>query len=318
MTQLVRFSHSGAERLGVVNDDHYIDVTRASAERSRAAGEADPDQLAARVLPPDALAYFDGGGTTYRALTDAVAYALSLDRGDALRRGVLFSAAECEILVPIPNPRKIVCLARNFGKHAVEAGLELSPIPILFARFAATQLAHGKPIEVPRVSNQLDWEGELAVVIGRKGRHVSVESAMDYVAGYTIFNDVTVRDYQFRVTQYTAGKNFATSGPVGPTITLTDEGFDPHDAAITTRVNGVVKQHGSTTEFVFDIPTIINEISTFIDIEPGDIIPMGTPAGVGFKRSPPEFLCPGDVVEVEVPGLGVLRNPVISEEDSHV
>ncbi|HWH26913.1 MAG TPA: fumarylacetoacetate hydrolase family protein, partial [Pseudolysinimonas sp.] len=154
----------------------------------------------------------------------------------------------------------------------------------------------------------------LAVVIGKGGRHISKADAFDHVAGYTIFNDVSVRDYQFRVTQYTGGKNFATSGPVGPYITLVDEGIDPHNARILVEINGVVKQDASTDEFIFDIPTIIEHISEFIDLEPGDIIPMGTPAGVGFKRTPPEFLKNGDVISVSVEGLGTLTNPVINEK----
>ncbi len=136
---------------------------------------------------------------------------------------------------------------------------------------------------------------------------------MEHVAGYTIFNDVSVRDYQFRVTQYTEGKNFHASGPVGPSIALVDEGLDPHALPIVTTINGVVKQDASTDELIFDIPTIIEHISTFIELEPGDVIPTGTPAGVGFKRTPPEFLREGDVIDVAIEGIGVLTNPVINE-----
>lgn len=166
---------------------------------------------------------------------------------------------------------------------------------------------------MPTVSEQVDWEGELALVIGTGGRHIAASDAMTHVAGLTIFNDVSVRDFQFRVTQYTAGKNFQASGPVGPTVSLVDEGLDPHALEITTTVNGVVKQRGNTGEMIFDIPTLIAHISEFVELEPGDIIPTGTPAGVGFKRTPAEFLRPGDLVEVEIDGLGVLQNPVVAE-----
>lgn len=311
MTQIARFRHSGTDRLGVVHGEHYIDLTRAYAAAQNGAGNG--EALAAAVLPPDALAFFDGGEASLAALREAVGYAESLDQAQAVHEGVLIPRSRTKTLVPIPNPRKIICVARNFGKHAAEAGLQVSEIPILFARFAATQVADGDPIIVPFVSHEVDWEGELAVVIGKGGRHITKEDAFDHVAGYTVFNDVSVRDYQFRVAQYTGGKNFHASGPVGPHVTLTDEGLDPHNLRITTTINGEVKQDASTDEFIFDIPTIIEHISEFIELEPGDIIPMGTPAGVGFKRNPPEFLKHGDVIDVTVEGIGTLSNPVHDE-----
>jgi 2-keto-4-pentenoate hydratase/2-oxohepta-3-ene-1,7-dioic acid hydratase in catechol pathway len=313
MTQIARFRHAGEDRLGVVSGDHYIDVTKAYASLQRSTRELTTTEVIDGVLPPDALTYFQGGDKTYQALRQAVEHAESLDAESAAAEGVLVPRSEAEVLVPIPNPPKIVCVARNFGKHAAEAGLQVSEIPILFARFANTQVAHEQPIIVPTVSEQVDWEGELAVVIGKGGHRISKEDAFSHVAGYTVFNDVSIRDYQFRVAQYTGGKNFRASGPVGPHITLVDEGIDPHNARITTVINGEVEQDASTAEFIFDIPTIIEHISEFVPLEPGDIIPMGTPAGVGFKRTPPKFLKDGDVVEVAVEGIGALRNPVVNE-----
>lgn len=313
MTQLARFRFLGDERLGVVHGDHYIDVTKAYASAKSAEGLPRAQALAAAVLPPDALAFFEGGARAYDALREAVRHVESLDESDAVAEGLLVRRDQTKTLVPIPHPPKIVCLARNYGKHAVEAGLQLSEIPIIFPRFAVTQIADGDAIIVPTVSHELDWEGELAVVIGRGGRHIAEEDAFDHVAGYTIFNDVTVRDYQFRVSQYTSGKNFHASGPVGPHITLVDEGIDPHRLRITTTVNGVLKQDANTDEFVFSIPTFIAHVSEWIELEPGDILLTGTPAGVGFKRNPPEFLADGDVISVAVEGIGVLTNPVRDE-----
>jgi 2-keto-4-pentenoate hydratase/2-oxohepta-3-ene-1,7-dioic acid hydratase in catechol pathway len=315
MTQLIRFTHAGTNRLGVVADaEHYIDITRAYASLQHSLGAVAAESIAQAVLPADSLAFFQGGDTSLAALRAAVEHASTLSSSAAIAEGVLVPRSASTVLVPIPNPPKIICVARNFGKHAAEAGLKVSEIPILFARFAATQIADGEAIIVPQVSHELDWEGELAVVIGTGGQHISKENAFDHVAGYTVFNDVTVRDYQFRVTQYTAGKNFHASGPVGPHITLADEEFDPHNARIVVTVNDAVKQDASTDEFIFDIPTIIEHISEFIELEPGDIIPMGTPAGVGFKRNPPEFLRDGDVVAVTVEGIGTLTNPVRLEQ----
>ncbi|HWH25355.1 MAG TPA: fumarylacetoacetate hydrolase family protein, partial [Pseudolysinimonas sp.] len=207
MTQIVRFKSFGTDHLGVVRGEDFVELTRAYAGALAAQGSANPETQAAAVLGPDALAFFQGGERSLAALAEAVKFADGLAEADARRDGILVARADAEILVPIPNPPKIVCVARNFGKHAAEAGLQISEIPILFARFANTQIADGAPIEVPTVSEQVDWEGELAVVIGKGGRHISKADAFDHVAGYTIFNDVSVRDYQFRVTQYTGGKN---------------------------------------------------------------------------------------------------------------
>jgi 2-keto-4-pentenoate hydratase/2-oxohepta-3-ene-1,7-dioic acid hydratase in catechol pathway len=312
MTKLIRFEAFGVDRLGVDQGEYYVDATRAYEGALRQRGVLHPGRRAAAELPSDALQFFEAGADSLNALREALDYVASAPTADRVAQGYIVRAVDARLLVPIPNPRKIVCVARNFGKHAAEAGLQISEIPILFPRFAATLIADGEAIEVPPVSGEVDWEGELAVVIGVGGRYISMERALDHVAGYTVFNDVSIRDYQFRVTQYTEGKNFATSGPIGPNITLTDEAIDPNNAQITTTVNGVLKQDASTSEFIFDIATIIHHISEFINLEPGDIIPMGTPAGVGFKRNPPEFLTPGDVVEVTVAGIGTLRNPVIA------
>lgn len=313
MTQLARFRHLGVDKLGVIEGGNYIDVTRAYAASQAARGVANADAMAAAVLSSDALAFFQGGETSVAAMKEAVAFARSMESGEAKRAGVLVDKAAAKVLVPIPNPPKIVCVARNYGKHAEEAGLQVSEIPILFPRFAATQVADGDPIIVPFVSEQVDWEGELAVVIGKGGRHIAQGQAFEHVAGYTIFNDVSVRDYQFRVTQYTGGKNFHASGPIGPHVTLVDEAINPHNLRIVTRINGVLKQDANTDEFIFDIPTIIEHVSEFIELEAGDIIATGTPAGVGFKRTPPEFLRDGDVIEVSIEGIGTLSNPVRNE-----
>lgn len=313
MTQIARFRHRGDDRLGVVHDTHYIDLTRAYAAARTADGAANGPLLAAAVLPPDSLAFFQGGQQSLRALSEAVTFASALETSRAVAEGILVPRSETRTLVPVPNPPKILCVARNYGKHAAEAGMEISEIPIFFARFASTQIADGDPIILPAVSHELDWEGELAVVIGKGGRHIAHPEAMDHVAGYTIFNDVTVRDYQFRTNQYTSGKNFRASAPIGPHISLVDERIDPHRLHILTTVNDVVKQDANTEELLFTIPALIEHISEWIDLEPGDIIPTGTPAGVGFKRTPPEFLAHGDTVTVTIEGLGTLTNPVVAE-----
>jgi acylpyruvate hydrolase len=314
--QLVSYEQSGQQRLGAVRDGLIIDLNRAYAAVRRAECLAPQAQaLADARLPSHLVRFLEGGTEAVAAARQAVAHVEDLDAAVAQRELLTASLADVRLLPAVPRPPKIVCVARNYGAHAEEAGREISAIPILFPRFANTLVAHGDPIVRPSVSDQLDWEGELAVVIGRAGRHITPERALGHVAGYSIFNDVTVRDYQFRVAQYTAGKNFSASGPLGPYLVLADEIADPHDLEIVTTVSGEEMQRASTRDMLFDIPMLIAHISEFVELEPGDVIPTGTPAGVGFTREPPRFLRPGDVVRVSINGLGTIENPVLAEED---
>lgn len=304
--KLVTFELGGEARFGAEVGDRIVDIQRASSYFAA----TDPSL---RPIEARTEAFFDQIDVLLPSLEETLKkYAAAGDVAAQLS----VAKSDVTLLVPIPRPPKTICVARNYAEHAKEAGLEISPIPILFARFPATFVAQGEPVIVPSVSEQLDWEGELAIVIGKStnGKRVSKDEAMDYVFGYSIFNDVTVRDYQFRVTQYTSGKNFRSSGPFGPVIVTADEIEDPHNLQITTTINGETMQSASTSTMIYDIPTIIEHISEFIDLEPGDLIPTGTPAGVGFKRKPPIFLKDGDTVSVEIPGIGVLTNPVKAEQ----
>jgi acylpyruvate hydrolase len=217
------------------------------------------------------------------------------------------------LLPPVPRPPKVICVARNYAAHAAEAKKELLEFPNLFVRFANTLVADGDAVQRPVVSDELDWEGELAFVVGKGGRHIREEDAYDHVFGYSIFNDVTVRDYQFRVPQFVAGKNFETSGPFGPALVTRDEISDPHDLELEVKVNDDVVQSVNTGDMLFKIPFLVSHLSEFISLEPGDVVATGTPAGVGFTRTPPRFLVPGDVMRVSISGLGVLTNPVEQE-----
>ncbi|ARQ14421.1 fumarylacetoacetate hydrolase protein (plasmid) [Rhizobium etli] len=306
MTKLATYSAEDGPRLGIVRGGRIVDLRRA-------AEAFPPDVTVSPDWAMDSTGFLSAGEPALAALSQVFDGVDRMDAGALRERRIAFDENSVALLPPIPRPPKIICVARNYGKHAEEAGRPISEIPIIFARFAKTLVAQGGQVVVPRVSHQLDWEGELAVVIGKPGRYISRNEGMDHVAAYSIFNDVTVRDYQFRVTQYTAGKNFAHSGPFGPYLVLRDEVPDPHALQITTRLNGEIVQSGNTREMLFDIPTIIEHISEFIDLEAGDVIPMGTPAGVGFTRSPPRFLKNGDVIAVEVEKLGVLTNPVTEE-----
>lgn len=225
---------------------------------------------------------------------------------------------EITYLPVIPRPEKIICAVRNYMDHHQEAvahGMkrEITAFPPIFLRVWRSQIGHNAPIIRPKVSTHLDWEGELAVVIGRQGRHIPETDAMQFVAGYSIYNDVSVRDYQMHAQQIAAGKNFVGTGPFGPWLVTTDEIPDPTRLKLETRLNGSVVQASDTSHLIFSIPRLINYASEIFDLVPGDVIATGTPAGVGFTRKPPMFLKAGDVVEVEIEKIGVLRNPVVDE-----
>ncbi|WP_202309310.1 fumarylacetoacetate hydrolase family protein [Mesorhizobium sp. L-8-10] len=222
--------------------------------------------------------------------------------------------ADVELLPPIPNPGKIFCVATNFH----EAGKEAPTFPLLFTRHAEAQVGHGQEILKPAASDRLDFEGELAVVIGRRAHRVAAADAMRHVAGYACFNEGSVRDWQKHSTQFTPGKNFYRSGGFGPWMVCTQEIPDPTVLALETRVNGVTKQAISMGRMIFDIPWLISYITTFAPLDPGDVIVAGTPSGFGSTRNPPEFLFPGDEVEVEIPGIGTLRNRVAAPGDARL
>ena len=260
-----------------------------------------------------------------RALPQYLSLADFVGSADFARREALAAnekpgprLADITYLPVIPRPEKIVCAVRNYLDHhneAVAFGMkrEITEFPPIFLRVWRSQVAHNAPVVRPKVSDNLDWEGELAVVIGKGGRHIPEAAAFDHVAGYSIYNDVSVRDWQRHAQQIASGKNFVGTGPFGPWLVTPDEIGDPTKLKLETRVNGKVEQKSDTSMLIFSIPRLINYCSTIFDLVPGDVIATGTPAGVGFTRKPPEFLKPGDVVEVEIENIGVLRNPVVDE-----
>jgi acylpyruvate hydrolase len=228
------------------------------------------------------------------------------------KAGATVSAKSAKYLCPIPNPGKILCIGLNYRKHAEETGNPIPPYPIVFCRFNNTLTPHNGKMPMPSHSQQLDWEAELTVVIGKKCRNVPKEKALSVVAGYACFNDGSLRDWQFKGSQWTLGKNFDGSGGFGPDIVTSDE-LPPGGAPlrIMTRVNGEVMQDSNTDDLIFDVPTLVHEISKVMTLDPGDIIITGTPSGVASGRKPPNWLKVGDVCEVEIEKIGVLRNPIV-------
>jgi acylpyruvate hydrolase len=230
-----------------------------------------------------------------------------------MNEAAIFPLQEVNLRAPIPRPGKILCVGLNYRDHIIESGLAVPEHPVIFAKYSNCIIGPNDPIVLPRVTRQVDWEGELGVVIGKRARFVSKQEALDYVAGYVVFNDVSARDYQFFTSQWTIGKTFDTFGPMGPALVTSDEIPDPAGLEIRTWVNDQVMQHSNTRHLVFDVPTLISYLSEVMTLDPGDLMITGTPAGVGFTRSPQLFLQPGDLVRVEIEKIGYIENPVISQ-----
>lgn len=232
----------------------------------------------------------------------------------ALKAGKALDPATLTLLPPLSRPGKIICVGLNYADHTAESGFVQPAYPTLFARFASSLIGAGAPVARPQVSEQLDFEGELVAVIGKGGRNIARQDALSHVFGYSIFNDVSVRDYQFKSPQWTMGKNFDGTGVFGPAIVTADE-LPPGCAGLTleTRLNGTVVQHASIDTMVFDVAALIAIVSEGITLEPGDLFVTGTPSGVGAARKPPLWMKPGDICEVEITGLGTLTSPIVAE-----
>lgn len=287
--RIVCFEHQGAARLGVVDGVSVIDLK-----------EAGPD------VPSDLVALINQGERGWAAVKKAMGSATA---------GQKKPLSSVKLLPPIPRPQKIICLGLNYVDHAAEGGHQKPTYPSFFMRGATSLVAHGQPILRPKVSEQLDYEAELVAVIGRKAKHVKKADALNYVAGYSIFNEASIRDYQRKTAQWTIGKNFDSTGGFGPWMMTVDE-LPPGGAGlkIQCRLNGRTLQDDNTANMIFDVATTIALATECLTLEPGDILVMGTPAGVGWPRKPPIFMKDGDVCEVEIEKIGVLRNPIRNEE----
>lgn len=295
--KLATFAHEGERAVGAVVDGRLLALSRLGARLG--------------AFPESMLALIAAGPDAWQAVREALAEAA----GAEAERGI--PLADVELLAPIPRPPKnVMCLGLNYAAHAAESAgdreVRLPQAPIVFTK-APTSI-NGPYADVvcdPAVTEELDWEVELAVVIGRPGRAIAVDAAPDHVFGYMVLNDVTARDLQRRHRQYFLGKSLDGACPTGPWIVTADEIPDPQALSLRSRVNGVVKQAASTADMIFDVATTISILSQGTTLEAGDIIATGTPEGVGFARTPPEFLQPGDLVECEIEGIGAIRNPIV-------
>jgi acylpyruvate hydrolase len=284
-----------AWRAGIAQEEAVVDTSTSRLGRADAAGGQ--GGLSVRALLQQGQ----------QALEEVFAWAQQQFEA----KSNLISLDTLELGPPVPDPDKILCLGVNYREHAAEAQQELPAVPMFFAKFRNSLIGPTSPILLPRVSTQIDYEGELAVIIGTRCKDVTEQEALQYVAGYSIMHDVSARDLQMQTSQWTAGKALDTFAPMGPGIVLASSIPDPQTLTLTTRLNEQVVQHDSTANMIFSVATAIAFLSSLMTLEPGDIIATGTPSGVGFKRTPPLFLQEGDVVEIEIERIGRIRNPVI-------
>lgn len=282
--KLATFTHGGSTRIGVADGDEMVDLSASV-----------PD------LPREMVAFLEAGSDAMEAARAAVS------------NGTRIPLADVHLEAPITRPPKFLAVGLNYADHVAESGMETPEHPTIFNKQSTCVTGPTDPVHVPRASHVLDYEGELGIVIGRRGRHVSRDDAADYIAGYVVVNDVTVRDWQFRTPTWTMGKSFDTHGPIGPWIVTTDEISDPHRLDLRTYVNGELRQESNTKQLIFDCFNLVEHFSTAFTLEPGDIIATGTPSGVGIVHKPPQILKAGDVVRVEIEGIGEIENPIIDE-----
>ena len=281
--KVVTFERNGVRSYGILENDRVLDVGNRLASRYADLRAV----LAAGALQELLIASTQGPQT--------------------------FQVEEVNFEPVIPNPQKILCVGLNYISHRTETKRPETKYPSIFTRFADTQVGHETPVLRPSFSTAFDYEGELAVVIGRRGRHISEQDVSAHIAGYSCYNDVSVRDWQRHTAQWTPGKNFPSTGAFGPSLVTPDEIPDLGALTLTTRLNGKVMQEAQISDLIFSVPVIVSYISKFTPLYPGDVIATGTPGGVGDRRDPPVYMKDGDVVEVEIDRIGILRNVVQSE-----
>jgi|SRR5581483_11284979 len=254
-------------------------------------------------LPASVRQLLEGGSSMLQAASHAA------QRSDAVK----YEAGKVKLFAPIPDPHKIICIGLNYRDHAEESGVPIPKEPILFSKYATALIGAGEAIVLPPVSQEVDYEAELVIVVGKKGRNIAAAEAREYVAGFAVGHDVSARDWQLKKDgkQWMVGKTFDTFAPCGPTLVTADEVPDPHSLRISLRLNGQSMQSSNTNQMIFKTEELLAYLSQIFTLEAGDLIFTGTPPGVGFARKPPVFLKGGDVVEVEIESLGVLRNPVV-------
>ncbi len=283
--KLVTFVYNGSTRIGaLVGADRVVDFSQVAPS-----------------LPGDMIGLLRGGEAALAAARQAAGSSQTI------------ALADVKLLAPVPHPDKIICIGLNYSDHAAETGQPIPKFPIVFSKYSNTVIATGENIVLPRVSNEVDYEAELGFVIGKTARHVSAANALEYIAGYMPINDVSARDYQTRISQWTMGKTFDTFAPMGPALVTSDEVGDPGNLAISLTINGETLQNSNTNKLIFGVPQLVEALTEVMTLQPGDVVSTGTPPGVGMARNPKRYMRPGDVVNITIEKLGTLSNPVVAE-----
>lgn len=310
--RLVTFRNNRGEmRLGAPLNDAIVDLNAACRAALEQRGDSAADKNARTLVPPEMIAFLDRGDRALAAAREALEFAAAIDSREAAQSGIASPAASVKLCAPVPRPRKLILVGLNYRDHAEEAKMKIPEVPTFFSKYPNCVIAPGDAIRIPRVSPMIDYEGEYAFVIGRTGKDIPRDRALDYVVGYTILNDVSCRDYQLKTGQWMIGKTFDTFAPMGPCLVLKDEIADPHDLELSTYLNGQRMQHSNTRHLIFNTHHLISFLSEVFTLEAGDVVSTGTPSGVGFARKPPVYMKAGDIVRVEIAGLGALENPVV-------
>jgi acylpyruvate hydrolase len=302
MVKIINYRLGDAVRAGCIVEDQVIDLHQAYLARLKAKGYPRAEQLAAALVPTNTIELLEGGKKSLEEAQKAVEF--------ALENGMTMDRTKVKIEAPVLKPNKIICVGHNYREHILEMKRELPEYPVIFAKFNNTIIGPEDDIPLPPITEQLDYEAEFAFVIGKRARNVSQTDALDYVAGYTIVNDITARDLQRRTLQWLQGKTLDGSAPMGPWLVTKDEIPDPHSLEIVLTVNGEERQRSNTKNLVFNVHYLVEFLSHIMTLEPGDVVCTGTPGGVGVARNPQVFLQDGDVVRIEVEKIGVLENRI--------
>lgn len=306
--KLVTYRTAGETRIGSMEGDRVVDLNFAYRAQLESEGALRAKQIAEAFVPANMVEFLQGGKKSLEIAKKAVAYALG--HAHTIPYPVIHHVTDVKIEAPVLNPGKMICVGHNYREHILEMKREIPEFPVLFSKHPNTIIGPQDDIPLFPISEQLDYEAEFAFVIGKRARNVSQADALDYVAGYTIANDITYRDLQRRTIQWLQGKSVDGSAPLGPWLVTTDEIPDPSGLELVLTVNGEERQRSNTANLVFTVQRLVEFLSGLMTLEPGDVVLTGTPGGVGFAREPQQFLKDGDVVRIEIDKIGVLENRV--------
>lgn len=305
--RLVTFKIDNELCIGAAMDNIVINLNKAYQSFLDQKGALRSEQIANALLPNNMVEFLEGGEVSLEAAREAIQFALDHQQEVG---NLIFKTSEVTLQAPVTKPGKIICVGLNYREHILEMGRELPEFPVIFAKFSNAVIGPQDEIPLSPVTEQLDYEAEFSFVIGKRAKNITKEHALEYVAGYTIVNDITARDLQRRTVQWLQGKTLDGSAPMGPWLVTTDEIPNPSDLGISLTVNGELRQKSNTKNLVFDVSFLVEFLSHIMTLEPGDVICTGTPGGVGFAREPQVFLQDGDIVHIEVEHIGALENRV--------